>query len=270
MQQEILWALLLPLISGLTTVIGSIIVFFTKRQSPKFLSFCLGFSAGIMVVLALSDLMPESAEAFINHFGGEHLAALWSVLFLVAGMGLAILFDKMVPGGEHPHHHADLPFEEVPHKHKLMRLGVISVIAIALHNIPEGIATFIASYNNTMLGVSLTFAVIAHNIPEGIALAAPIYYSTGKKSKAFLATLFAGLALPLGALLTWLFLAPVINDFLLGSMYALVAGLMIYISFDELLPAARENGDQGSHLSLYGILTGIVLMALVAFVFHGH
>ena len=141
-----------------------------------------------------------------------------------------------------------------------MRMGVMTALAIGIHNFPEGIATFTAAAENLTLGVAIAVAIAIHNIPEGIAVSIPIYYATGDRGKAFRLSLLSGLAEPVGALLAYLVLMPLMSPTLMGCILAAVAGIMVYISIDELLPAAREYGE--AHIAIYGVVAGMALMAL--------
>ena len=160
--------------------------------------------------------------------------------------------------------HISRPVEEMreskPRDPKLMRMGVMTALAIGIHNFPEGIATFTAAAENLTLGVAIAVAIAIHNIPEGIAVSIPIYYATGDRGKAFRLSLLSGLAEPVGALLAYLVLMPLMSPTLMGCILAAVAGIMVYISIDELLPAAREYGE--AHIAIYGVVAGMALMAL--------
>ena len=142
----------------------------------------------------------------------------------------------------------------------MMRMGVLTAVAIAVHNFPEGLATFVSALQAPSIAIPIVAAIAMHNIPEGIAVSVPIYQATGSKRKAFLYSFLSGLAEPVGALTGWLILMPVMNDLVFGIIFAAVAGIMVFISFDELLPAAREYGEH--HLSIYGLISGMAVMAV--------
>lgn len=253
MENSAVFALCLSFLAGISTVLGAIIAFISKKKSDKAITFALGFSAGVMICVSFTDLFPYAEEALINYYG-KFYGVLLTLFYMVTGMIFAMLIDKFIP---HESHFIDVNNK----KHsRLFRVGLVSMIAITLHNFPEGIATFISSYQNVKLGVSITIAIAMHNIPEGIAVAMPIYYATGSKIKAFKYTLYSGLSEPLGAILAFFVLKPFINEFLLGLIFAFVMGIMLYISFEELIPSSREYGY--NNLSLYSIFLGICIMPL--------
>ena len=253
MDNNTIFALALSFLAGISTVLGAIIAFGTRKKSDKAITFALGFSAGVMICVSFTDLFPYAEQALMNSYG-KFYGVILTMFYMMAGMIFALLIDKFVPRESHA-------MEVSDKKHsKLFRVGFVSMIAITLHNFPEGIATFISSYQNVKLGVSITIAIAMHNIPEGIAVAMPIYYATGSKKKAFKYTLYSGLSEPVGALLAFLILRPFINEFLLGLIFAFVMGIMLYISFEELIPSSREYGY--NNLSLYSIFLGICIMPL--------
>lgn len=253
MNNNTIFALALSFLAGISTVLGAIIAFATKKKSDKAITVALGFSAGVMICVSFTDLFPYAEEALINSYG-KFYGVILTMFYMLTGMIFAMLIDKLVPSESYV---SDLSSK----KHsKLFRVGFVSMIAITLHNFPEGIATFISSYQNVKLGISITIAIAMHNIPEGIAVAMPIYYATGSKKKAFKYTLYSGLSEPVGALLAFLVLRPFINEFLLGLIFAFVMGIMLYISFEELIPSSREYGY--NNLSLYSIFLGICIMPL--------
>lgn len=243
--------LALSLIAGLSTVIGAFILFFSKTHDKKLITFALSFSAGVMITVSFTDLF-SSAEENLRKYHGNIKGILFSLFFLISGALIALLIDKLIP--EEPKNlHSSQP-------DNLYRVGFVSMIALMIHNFPEGIATFISGYENTSLGISIALAIALHNIPEGISIAMPIYYSTKSKSKAFKYTLYSGLAEPLGAFIAFLFLRPYINEIILSITFALVAGIMLYISFAELIPTAREYGYHRTYL--LSIFLGVVIIIL--------
>lgn len=255
MRENIPWAIIMSLIAGLSTSLGSLLILFTRKTNKKFLSFSIGFSAGVMSLLSIADLLPQAVHSCITGLGraGGLTVALF---FLFAGMIIFALLEKTLPETS-PMYKTD--------NHKmtvaLRRVGLISAIGIILHNFPEGIATFIAGYSDIGRGVSLTIAIALHNIPEGITVSVPIYFGTGSRLKAFSYATFTGLSEPLGALITYLILAPFISELLLGIIFALVAGMMLCICFYELLPASVKYGH--INYSLSGTLTGLILMSII-------
>lgn len=260
MENQFLIPFLLTLFAGLSTGIGSAIAFFAKTTSKKFLSFSLGLSAGVMIYISFVEMLGDSQQILMANFNGK-LGQLYSVLCFFGGMLIVALIDKLVPSFENPHEIRTVEnMNAKPTSVKLMRMGVLTALAIAIHNFPEGIATFISAMEDPTLGIAIAAAIAIHNIPEGIAVSVPIYYATNSRKKAFLLSFSSGLAEPLGAVLAYLLLMPIINPVLMGCIFSAVAGIMVFISFDELLPAAREYGEH--HISIYGLISGMVIMAI--------
>lgn len=266
-------AFVVTLLAGLSTGFGSLIALVVKRTNMKFLSAALGFSAGVMIFVSFVEIYPKALES-LEVVYSEQMAALITMAGFFGGMLLIALIDKMVPDFENPHTmHSEEELEEVreavetgenkpaeQNKDALYRMGILSAIAIAIHNFPEGLATFTATLRDPSLGIPIAVAIAIHNIPEGIAVSIPLYYSTGSKKKAFIYSFLSGLAEPVGALVGFLLLSRFFNDFTFGILFAMVAGIMVYISLDELLPASEEYGEH--HISLYGLISGMVVMAI--------
>lgn len=253
-------ALLFTLFAGLATGIGSALAFFTKHTNTKFLSFALGVSAGVMIYISFVELLASSQMA-LSEMYGMRTGMLYCTLAFFGGLAMAAFIDKMVPKKENPHEFKTIEsMTHPPHGSKnLMRTGVLTAIIVAIHNFPEGIATFMAAINSTKIGIAIAIAIAIHNIPEGIAVSAPIYYATGSKRKAFWYSFISGLAEPVGALTAYLLLMPFLSPLLLNLIFAAIAGIMVYISVDELLPAAEAFGEH--HLSIYGFIAGMAVMA---------
>lgn len=268
MNDTISGALLLTLFAGLATGIGSVIGFFAKRTNKKFLCFSLGLSAGVMIYISFMEMLHTSRIDLEALMGSPRLGDLMAVGLFFGGVILAALIDKLIPEAENPHELHNV--EEMQgddnqhHQHhnirKLKHMGLVTAIGIAVHNFPEGIATFMAAYEDLGMGVAIAVAVAIHNIPEGIAVSVPIYHATGSRLRAFWYSFASGLAEPLGALLTWGLLMPFLSPMLLSCVMAAVAGIMIYISFDELLPATHYYGE--NHIALLGLFLGMAVMAL--------
>ncbi len=263
---NILYALGLTLFAGLSTGIGSAMAFFTKRTNKKVLSISLGFSAGVMIYVSFVELFAVARESLISELG--EVQGNWlTVASFFGGILLIALIDRMIPSSENPHemkHIEDLSDDEIQ-KDRLLKMGLFSALAIGIHNFPEGMATFIAALEDPNLGVPIAVAIAIHNIPEGIAVSIPIFYATGKRRKAFWLSVSSGLAEPVGALFGFLLLMPFLTDTLFGILFAFIAGIMVFISLDELLPAAEEYGEH--HLSIYGLISGMAIMAVSLLLF---
>ncbi|HIU68682.1 MAG TPA: zinc transporter ZupT [Candidatus Scubalenecus merdavium] len=262
---NVLGAFLMTLAAGLCTGIGSCAAFFAKKTNKKFLSVSLGFSAGVMIYVSLTELM-QSAQNYLTGAVGNTPGRWTAVLAFFGGIALIAVIDKLIPSGENPHEVKLVEAEQVPaaapkpNSKKLLRMGMMTAVAVGVHNFPEGMATFVSALQAPSVAVPVVFAIAMHNIPEGIAVSVPVYQATGSKKKAFVYSFLSGLSEPVGALLGYLVLMPVMNDTVFGVLFAAVAGIMVFISFDELLPAAREYGEH--HLSIYGLTGGMAVMAI--------
>ena len=246
-------ALLLSAGAGFSTLLRAVIVIFSKGKNEKLISASLGFAAGVMISVSFTDLYPNAVGLF-GETVSEKSSVLLTVGFILLGIVIALAIDHFVP-----HETSESTAGDKPHKN-LYRVGFVSMLAIALHNFPEGMATFMAGYENLTLGVSIAVAIALHNIPEGISVALPVYYATGNRSKALKYTFLSGVAEPVGALLAFLVLRPFINSFVLALLFATISGIMIYISVEELIPSSRQYGHE--RLALFATLAGICLMPL--------
>lgn len=261
----------LTLIVGLSMGAGSLLSFFVKDTNKRFLALSLSFSAGIMIYVSFMAILPEGMELLESTMGemGHYIA----LIGFFGGMFITGLMEKLVHKyagdyhGHHSGHHHGEHSHGDEHEH-LSKLGLMSAIAIAIHNLPEGLALFTAGLKDISLALPIAAAVIIHNIPLSIAISVPIYYSSGSKRKAFMYTLLVGLCQPLGAIIGYALLSRFFNDTLFGFLFSLVAGIMIFVSLDELLPASQKYEDH--HLSVYGAIAGMIVMAISLGVFGGH
>jgi len=260
---NVLLAFGLTLIAGLSTGIGSILAFFTKRTNTKFLSTALGFSAGVMIYVSFMEMLPDAKANLISSFG-ERWGTMYLLIAFFGGMGFISFIDFLVPNGNNPHEIHRV--EELRNKKfKINKTGTIVALSIAIHNFPEGIATFTSALNGLEVALPITIAVALHNIPEGIAVSVPIYHATGNKKKAFWYSFLSGMAEPVGALFGYLILMPYWTESLNGFILAAVSGIMVFISIDELLPSAQKFGEH--HLSIIGLIGGMMFMAISLFMF---
>ena len=257
----------LTLFAGLSTAVGGAIALFHRKEkdSGRFLSAALGFSAGVMIYISLVELMAE-ASGGLRKACGEFQGGFYAVLAFLAGLLITLVIDKMVPEVENPHHvRKQAELEVAVHatseeRAKLGRAGVVFALVIGIHNFPEGLATFAGGLSGMQIGIPIAIAIALHNIPEGVAIGVPILYATGSRKKAFLYALLSGLAEPAGALIGFLILAPFLTPAILATVFAVISGIMVYISFDELLPMAETYGEH--HIALAGVLSGMVFMGL--------
>ena len=272
--EGIINALLMTLIAGAATGIGGALVLFKKNLSSNILAGSLGLSAGVMIFISLAELFPE-AQAEIMASGTLKYGKAYVLISFFIGMGLITLIDFLIPEYENPHEASGLSLEahtpaigkleQTGSESAMHKLGVLSAIAIAIHNFPEGIATFIGALNDTQMGVGITFAISIHNIPEGIAVAIPIYYATKSKGKALLYATLSGMSEVIGALLCMAITAAFGIDLTASGLVfplimAAVAGIMIYISLDELLPTAEKYGKH--HIAIAGVVAGMAIMGI--------
>ncbi len=268
-----LYAFVLTLLAGLSTGIGAALAFFSRSDNTTVLSVGLGFSAGVMIYISFVEILVKSKMAFIESYD-EISAELLTVLLFFVGFALTFLIDRLIPDDVNPHELkgekalAELKGgEKMPKRESffLQRTGIFTAIAIGIHNFPEGFATFVAALDHVAIGISIALAIAIHNIPEGMAISLPIYHATGNKKQAFYYAVASGLAEPIGALFGFFLLMPLMGDLTLGITFALVAGIMVYISFDELLPAARVYGN--AHTTILGLATGMGVMAFSLILF---
>lgn len=278
MDSTILYAFLLTLFAGLATGIGSMIAFFAKRTNTAFLSVSLGFSGGVMIYVSFVEIFPKALEELVGAHG-EQTGTLYTVLAFFGGMLLIGLIDKFIPSPENPHEvkfvetmqhdpatkelattaTAKTPPLDADAQQRLKKMGLFMALAIGIHNFPEGLATFISALDDPAVGLAIAIAIALHNIPEGIAVSVPIYYATGSRKKALKLSFLSGLAEPAGAVIGFLILMPFLSDTVFGVLFAAVGGIMVFISLDELLPAAREYGR--AHHAMYGMVAGMIVMA---------
>lgn len=265
--ENIWFALGLTVFAGLSTGIGSIMAFMSKKFNPKFLAGSLGFSAGVMIYVSMVEIFVKARDALSGYYG-DKTGYIYTTLAFFVGIGVIAIIDKLIPSYENPHEiknidHAALSATDKDTK--LMRMGLFSALAIGIHNFPEGLATFMGALTDPTLGVSIAVAIAIHNIPEGIAVSAPIYYATKSRKKAFWLSLLSGVSEPVGALIGYFLLRNIFNDATFGVIFAGVAGIMVYISLDELLPTAEEYGEH--HVAIGGLIAGMGVMAVSLLMF---
>jgi len=266
--QNLLFAFMLTIFAGLATSIGALLAFFSKSKNYTTLSIGMGFSAGVMIYVSFVEILEKSKVAFTELYGQNVTAeALALLCFFAAGIALSALIDYLIPKDVNPHEtksNSQLlelkPQSSALNTASLKRTGVFTALAIGIHNFPEGFATFVSALDDPKLGLAIAFAIAIHNIPEGMAVSLPIYHATGDKKSAFWYATLSGFAEPIGALVGFFLLLPFMGEATLGITFGLVAGIMVYISFDELLPAARVYGN--AHTTIGGITLGMLVMAL--------
>lgn len=257
---NVLFAFGLTLFAGLSTGIGSVMSFLSKKFNPKFLAGSLGFSAGVMIYVSLVEIFAK-AKMSLSIAYGDKIGYAYTVLAFFVGIALIALIDKLIPSFENPHEIKNIDEVNInpENSRKLMRMGMFSALAIGIHNFPEGLATFMGAMSDPAMGISIAVAIAIHNIPEGIAVSVPVYYATKSRGKSFWLSFLSGLAEPVGALLGYFILRSVFNETTFGLIFASVAGIMVYISLDELLPTAEEYGEH--HIAIGGLIAGMAVMA---------
>ncbi|WP_173916691.1 zinc transporter ZupT [Halobacillus sp. Marseille-Q1614] len=266
--ENLLLAFGLTLMAGLATGIGSILAFFTSTTNTRFLSLALGFSAGVMIYVSMVEIFFKAQDALVNALG-QGTGNWVNVASFFGGMLVIAIIDKFIPKQGNPHEPKVVEEMAKPasavQDAQLLKMGTFTALAIAIHNFPEGIATFTSALQDPSLGIAIAIAIAIHNIPEGIAVSVPVYFATGDKKKAFKLSFLSGLSEPVGAIVAYLILMPFLNDVMFGVLFAGVAGIMVFISLDELLPASRKYGEE--HLSIYGVVAGMAVMALSLLLF---
>jgi ZIP family zinc transporter len=241
------FALLLSALAGLSTALGGLLGVFVRRPGPRFMTLTLGFSGGVMILVSFVELLQGGIDAI--GFGLAFLA-------FFAGMLAMFLVDALIPHQYMAEHHRT---EEGSRDNQLLKTGLFVALGIGIHNFPEGMATFAGALEDPSVGIAIAVAIAIHNVPEGLAVSAPVYAATGSRGKAFMWSLLSGVAEPLGAGLAALVLLPLLSPAVLGFVLSAVAGIMVFISLDELVPVARSFGEE--HLSIVGIIVGMVVMA---------
>ena len=251
-------AFALTLAAGLATAIGSLMVLFSRRPNPRLLAFGLAFAGGAMVYVSLSEILNKSIASFaLAH--GERQGFTFGTLAFLAGVLLIVAIDHLIPN---PHESLDKqdPLFRGDNRSYIRRVGLLTAVAITAHNFPEGLATFFATLESPSVGMPLAFAIAIHNIPEGIAIAVPVYFATGNKGYAFVASLLSGLAEPVGAIIGFMLLSQFLNDAVFGAVFGVIAGVMVFLAIDELLPAAKRYAQ--GHETVYGLVSGMGVLAL--------
>jgi ZIP family zinc transporter len=264
--EPVIFALLLTVFAGLSTGIGSLMSLLSRKFNPKFLAGSLGFSAGVMIYVSLVEIFVKARYSLSASYG-DRAGYMYTVLAFFAGIAVIALIDKLIPSFENPHEIKNIEEKNLSpeNNNRLLRMGMFSALAIAIHNFPEGLATFMGAMSDPTLGISIAVAIAIHNIPEGIAVSVPIYYSTKNRKKAFWLSFLSGLAEPVGAIIGYFILRNLFNDFTFGVIFAGVAGIMVYISLDELLPTAEEYGEH--HIAIGGLIAGMAIMAVSLLLF---
>lgn len=258
-EQNVLIALMVTVFAASTTMIGALSMIGAKESNPRLLAFGLSFAGGAMIYISLVEIFVKSQISFGEIFAEKHAYSAATLAFF-AGVFLLAILDKLLPNPHiklaRPH---DVQSDESKRK-QLSKVGLMATLAITAHNIPEGMATFFSTLDSPTIGISLAIAIAIHNIPEGLSIAIPVYYATGSKKKAVLATFVSAIAEPIGAILGYLVLAPFIGPAVYGSLFGVIAGAMVYLALDELLPTAKRYAQ--GHETVYGIVSGMALIAL--------
>jgi len=264
MQSTVLFAFGITLLAGMATCLGSLFTFFTHHTNKRVISLALGFSAGVMIFISFTEIFPEAHELLAQRYGDSN-GYLFTLLAFLGGILLTAIIDKcLIPSDEDPHNIQNITIdrndqERIRHYRKFHKIGIFTAVALAIHNFPEGLVTFVTNMNGAAFGIPIAIAIIIHNIPEGIAISLPVYFATKSRKKSFFYTFLAGIAEPIGAVIGYLFLKQC-TDCFIGIALAAVAGIMIFISFDELFPTAHEYGKQGE--VTIGLILGMVVMGI--------
>lgn len=250
-----LLAFSLTLLAGLATAIGGAVVFLQKNPTDRFLAASLGFSAGVMLYVSFAEILPKGTDELAMVYGDRGGA--WAAVgaFFV-GILLIAVIDRLVPAAINPHERG---VSDATRRRAMKHMGIMTAVALAIHNFPEGFATFLAGMEDLSIALPVAVAIAIHNIPEGIAVAVPLREATGSRAKAFGLAALSGLAEPAGALIGYMLLMPLLGPLALGVGFAMVAGIMVFICLDELLPTAVATGRH--HTAIYGLIMGMAVMA---------
>lgn len=243
-------ALILSTTAGLSTLIGGLVVYMKIKDKTRFIAFSLSFSLSVMLCLSVFELIPESSMTLVNKYGIITSILISLIVFLLGKYSVTIINKKITL---------------LQNNNNLYRVGVLSMIALMLHNFPEGIATFMASYNSLSAGISLCIAIMLHNIPEGISISVPIYYATGSKKRGVLYSFISGLSEPLGAILAFIVLKNFINDITISIVLIFVAGIMITLAINEMLPEVNKYNKKKE--SIIGMISGLILVLINLIIF---
>ncbi|MEM7651442.1 MAG: zinc transporter ZupT [Pseudomonadota bacterium] len=252
---NVITALLICVAAAAATMIGGFSVFTTRDSNPRILAFGLAFAGGAMVYISLVEIFWKSLSSF-SEIAPDKQAYTQATIAFFAGVAILALIDRLIPN---PHNRLTVPDGEESKKY-LKRVGLLAALAITVHNIPEGMATFFAALEDPVLGSSLAFAIAVHNIPEGVSIAIPVYYATQNKKLTLLACSVSAIAEPLGAILGYLVLAPFLSAYVFGAVFGAIAGAMVFLAMDELLPTAKRYAS--GHDSVYGMVIGMACIAL--------
>ena len=253
----------LVLFSGLSTSIGGALAVGKREPGPGFMATALGLSAGVMLYVSFMEILPEGIAKLGEAYGTEKAATWAGIIAFFVGIAVIAIIDRAVPEEINPHEPATT--EEEARRRRLMKTGVFTAFALALHNFPEGFATFLSGLEAPEIAIPIAVAIAIHNIPEGIAVAVPMRAATGSRKKAFWWATISGLAEPVGALIGFAILMPFIGPATMGFSFAAIAGIMVFISLDELLPTAEETGKH--HFAIYGLIAGMAIMAVSLMLF---
>ncbi len=253
--QDVLLAFAVCVAAAAATMIGGFTVFTARKSNARLLAFGLAFAGGAMIYISLVEIFWKSLIDFSKVFEDKE-AYTYATLSFFAGVAMLVLIDRLIPN---PHNTLTIPGKDKDRAH-LKRVGLMAALAITVHNFPEGMATFFATLEEPIVGSSLAFAIAVHNIPEGVSIAIPVYYATGDKRKTLLACGVSALAEPAGALLGYAILAPFLTPIVFGSVFGIIAGAMVFLSMDELLPTAKRYAT--GHDAVYGMVIGMAVIAL--------
>ena len=261
LSEDVIFAFFVTLLAGLATGLGSVLAIISKKNNTKFLSLSLGFSAGVMIYVSMVEIFAKSRK-YLEYVYSQYNAAWIAAISFFAGIIFIGLIDFLVPSAEGDIGNLN---NNGKSRNTLKRMGIMTALAIGIHNFPEGLATFTAALQDPHLGVAIAVAIAIHNIPEGIATAVPIYYSTNNKRSAFKVSFLSGMTEPLGAIIGYAILRPIFNDTVFGILFGFIAGIMVFISIEELLPMAREY--EKSKATIIGFILGMLVMAVSLILF---
>lgn len=271
MSDNVFATFFITFLAGASTAIGAALTFVIKRDDFRWLALGMSFSAGVMLYLSFMDILPISFSQIAGDgadwlgIGVEKTSKIAGMAAFFLGAAAAALIDAFIPSHVHSDMLSAASQEPSQKGGRLNRMAVITAVAISIHNFPEGLSVFVTGLEDINVGMAVGFAIMLHNIPEGISVSLPVYTATGSKGYSFMVGALSGLTEPLGAIVAYLFLAPLLTNTVIGCVLASTAGIMVYIALDELLPMAREYGEE--HYGIFGAFAGMGVMVLGSLVF---
>lgn len=253
------FALFLTTFAGIATVLGGLLATHRLLLNRGVLAAGLGFAAGAMLYVSFTDILAKSLDAFGDLYDATGAYGMMAVAFFT-GLGVMVVINRVIPKDINLNDQEGVIIAQSRVRRRLMRSGLLIGIALCLHNFPEGFLVFMSAYDDPQTGLAVAVALAIHNVPEGIAIGAPLYAATKNRLKTIGLTALTGIAEPVGAIIGFLLLRDFLSGATLGWVFGVVAGMMVFICVDELLPAAKRfETDQKQ--TTYGFIGGMAVIA---------